>query len=91
MKQNRMVTRMPVCSISSRYTYYGNDLSSAALSSPSDCCDRCGKTNGCLAWVFFTDYNYPLVANCFLKYSKNTKDRRQYYANVISGELVNKY
>lgn len=89
MSNNRPLR--PVCSLSSRYNYFGNDLSAAALPTPSDCCSRCNKTQGCLAWVFFTDYKYPLVANCYLKYTRNTNDRRKYFPNVISGEIIYKY
>ncbi len=68
------------CLIRTGVIFPGGDLAGLYLASPSDCCNRCGVTNGCVAWDFLTDSKY-----CFMKHQLPTAARQTVFQNAVSG------
>ena len=77
------ITNTPVCHLSSGYIYPERDIGGAYLATPTDCCNRCAVTAGCVAWDYLNDSHY-----CFLKNSLPTVDRQVAYLNAYSGRLT---
>ena len=70
-----------VCAINQNFIYPGGDLVGANMNSATDCCNFCGRTPGCVAWDFLSQF-------CFLKNRSPTLDRRVVFQGASSGVLV---
>ncbi len=73
------------CNMESGAIYPGNDIGGYTLPNPSDCCNKCGQTQGCLAWSYLTATQF-----CYLKSALPTPNNRVSFQNSYSGTLIRK-
>ena len=70
-----------VCITQVGVIYPQQDLSAVYhLLTPSDCCDKCALTIGCVAWDFLLDSK-----SCLMKSGLPTASRKMPYINAVSG------
>jgi hypothetical protein len=78
-----LTTRSFGCFIENDINYPGNDLSSQFVNSIGDCCNLCGATAGCQAWVYWADFKF-----CYLKSSLPVLSQRQAFTNMFAGIIA---
>jgi len=72
----------PTCFVEENYDYNGFDLSYDDVQGPSQCCEGCAGTGGCVAWTFSADTWGDI--RC---YYKSSMDGRTYQTGLTSGYL----
>lgn len=74
-----------VCFIENGQNYPGNDIGGVFVSDPTECCNACGRNSSCVAFSYFSSFNY-----CYFKGAKPDKDTSEDYGEMVSGVVTSR-
>ena len=77
-------TKTGKCIVEFNTNYPGGDISGQnEVNNATECCNLCAFTPKCVGWSYYVEFSY-----CFFKSSIPSKENKQYYDGIWSGQIA---